>query len=135
MSKGKTNILLIISIYNAFLQIGAFIIGGFFDILILIKLYLIANLLMFIPNMYLAIRVLSGKLMDFFSVLIKPCFATGLMVLVVSFSELYLPFKIESHLVNFILHVVFRRYSIYMHDFYIGKKISFLKGNNACKKA
>lgn len=29
MSKGKTNILLIISIYNAFLQIGAFIIGGF----------------------------------------------------------------------------------------------------------
>lgn len=43
MSKGKTNVLLAISVYNAFLQIGAFIIGGFYDISILIKFYLIAN--------------------------------------------------------------------------------------------
>lgn len=126
MSKGKTNILLVISIYNAILQIGAFIIGGFFDILILIKLYLIANLLMFIPNMYLAIRVLSGKLMDFFSVLIKPCFATGLMVLVVSFSQQYLPFKIESHLVNFILHVVLGGI-VYTCMIFILEKDFFLK--------
>ncbi|HDZ1792346.1 TPA: polysaccharide biosynthesis C-terminal domain-containing protein, partial [Klebsiella pneumoniae] len=67
-----------------------------------------------------------GKLMDFFSVLIKPCFATGLMVLVVSFSELYLPFKIESHLVNFILHVVLGGI-VYTCMIFILEKDFFLK--------
>ncbi len=47
MARAKTNILLYISIYNAFLQIGAFIIGGFYDINTLVILYLIANVLMF----------------------------------------------------------------------------------------
>ncbi|HHF7900549.1 TPA: oligosaccharide flippase family protein, partial [Escherichia coli] len=72
MARAKTNILLYISIYNAFLQIGAFIIGGFYDINTLVILYLIANVLMFFPNMYLAIRVLKGNYLIFLKVITKP---------------------------------------------------------------
>ncbi|ELA3609523.1 lipopolysaccharide biosynthesis protein [Klebsiella variicola] len=72
MARAKTNILLYISIYNAVLQIGAFIIGGFYDINTLVKLYLIANVLMFFPNMFLAIRVLKGNYLFFIKVISKP---------------------------------------------------------------
>ncbi|WP_251927552.1 lipopolysaccharide biosynthesis protein [Raoultella planticola] len=61
MSQGKTDLLLKISIYNAVLQISSFLIGGFFSLSIMVKLYLVANLLMFFPNMYLAISLLKGS--------------------------------------------------------------------------
>lgn len=65
MSRAKTNILFYISIYNAILQISAFIIGGFYDIETLVKLYLLANILMFFPNLYLAVHTLNGNFLFF----------------------------------------------------------------------
>ncbi|HGW3008912.1 TPA: oligosaccharide flippase family protein, partial [Escherichia coli] len=61
MSQGKTDLLLKISIYNAILQISSFFIGGFFSLSIMVKLYLGANILMFFPNMFLAISLLKGS--------------------------------------------------------------------------
>lgn len=47
MSRGRTDLLLYISIFNAALQVGAFIIGAFYNIEILVKLYLLANAIIF----------------------------------------------------------------------------------------
>ena len=106
MSKGKTNVLLAISVYNAFLQIGAFIIGGFYDISILIKFYLIANFLMFIPNMFLAVRILSGKFSDFLLVLIKPLLATGLMATVVLLYNSFFVHLETNHIIKFTSNIL-----------------------------
>ncbi|KQN43717.1 MOP flippase family protein [Rouxiella silvae] len=83
MSQGKTNVLLMISIFNAVLQIGSFIIGSFFDIHTLIKLYLVANIFMFIPNMFLAIKMLNGSFYYFVKSIYKPIFCAILMYVMV----------------------------------------------------
>lgn len=106
MSQGKTNVLLLISIYNAILQIGAFIIGGFFNITTLIQLYFLANIMMFLPNMYLAVRLLSGSFFVFVKLLIGPFFATSAMVFSLIFREHYLPLPETEHLKNFIVSVI-----------------------------
>lgn len=79
MSQGKANILLNISIYNAVLQVGAFVIGGFYDIDTLIKMYFIANVLMFIPNMYLALKTVGGNFSGLIKLLIKPLTSSFIM--------------------------------------------------------
>ncbi|MBE0153561.1 oligosaccharide flippase family protein, partial [Serratia fonticola] len=96
MAQGKTGILLKISIYNAILQISSFIIGGFYSIDILIKLYLVANVLMFFPNMMLAMKVLNGSVFALVATIIKPIIAALLMSLVVIYfrsSVAYLELK------------------------------------------
>lgn len=90
MSGGRTRILLLISIYNAILQVGAFIIGGFYSIDVLVKLYLTSNILMFIPNMYLAIKMLSGSFSIFFITIFKPILCSMIMLCALFFSSRYI---------------------------------------------
>ena len=106
MARAKTNILLYISIYNAFLQIGAFIIGGFYDINTLVILYLIANVLMFFPNMYLAIRVLKGNYLIFLKVITKPIIFSLVMVSVIFIYSLLISNLSISVIVIFITKIL-----------------------------
>lgn len=89
MANGKTNVLVSISIYNAILQVGAFIIGGFFGVFWLVKLYFIANVLMFFPNMYLAVKMLHGSFVKFLSVIIIPICCALIMYIIVLFSKIH----------------------------------------------
>ncbi|RZV00836.1 MULTISPECIES: MOP flippase family protein [Serratia] len=83
MSRGRTDILFKISIYNAILQVGAFVVGGLFSISILIKLYLISNILMFFPNMFIAIRVIGGSFVDFLRVISRPIISAIIMAAII----------------------------------------------------
>ena len=65
-------LLLYISLFNSVLQVGAFIIGSFYGIDTLVKLYLLANIIMFLPNMIMAVKTLSGSVIDFLLCLYKP---------------------------------------------------------------
>ncbi|MCV7759082.1 MOP flippase family protein [Pluralibacter gergoviae] len=87
MSQGKTNLLFRISIFNAILQIGSFIVGSFYNIDILIKLYLIANIIIFVPNMLLAIRILGGRWKDLLLIIYKPLIASIIMYFVILFCK------------------------------------------------
>ncbi|HBT1988317.1 TPA: MOP flippase family protein [Klebsiella pneumoniae] len=79
MSQGKTDLLLKISIYNAILQISSFFIGGFFSLSIMVKLYLGANILMFFPNMFLAISLLKGSFLTLLTSFTKSLFLAIIM--------------------------------------------------------
>lgn len=81
MSRARTDLLLKISLYNSILQVGAFVIGGLFSIAVLIKLYLIANVFMFVPNMYLAVKEIGGGFISFLSVIIRPLLAAAMMAI------------------------------------------------------
>lgn len=83
MSQNKTNVLVRLTVFNAFLQISSFVFGGFFDILLLVKLYFLANLIMFFPNLLLAVKSLGGSLCDVFLFIYKPLLASFIMALVV----------------------------------------------------
>lgn len=72
MSRGRTDLLLYISIFNAALQVGSFIIGAFYNIEILVRLYLLANSIMFFPNMFMAIRILNGSVIELIKCIYKP---------------------------------------------------------------
>lgn len=88
MSHAKTNVLLRISIYNAFLQISAFLIGAFYSLKVLVILYCAANVLMFVPNMYLAFSVIGGRFVELFQTIWKPLFSAFVMYSVLRyFSE------------------------------------------------
>lgn len=47
MAQGRTNTLFQLSLFNAFLQVGAFILGATVSVVFIIKLYFIANLVIF----------------------------------------------------------------------------------------
>ncbi|CAI2136906.1 Lipopolysaccharide biosynthesis protein wzxC [Serratia fonticola] len=79
MSVGKTELLLKISLFNAILQIIAFIIGGFHSVVILTFLYFTANLIMFYPNMSLAISMLNGKFRILINSIYKPISSSLIM--------------------------------------------------------
>ncbi|CAI0780334.1 Lipopolysaccharide biosynthesis protein wzxC [Serratia proteamaculans] len=107
MSRGRTDILLKISIYNSILQVGAFVIGGLFSISFLIKLYLIANVLMFFPNMFLAVRIIGGNFIGFFYAIFRPIIAAVIMtVILISISYYISDFHFDS-MVLLILKIAF----------------------------
>ncbi|AXS16657.1 MULTISPECIES: MOP flippase family protein [Klebsiella pneumoniae complex] len=94
MSQGKTDLLLKISIYNAILQISSFFIGGFFSLSIMVKLYLGANILMFFPNMFLAISLLKGSFLTLLTSFTKSLFLAIIMAFFVYLLSL-IPFFSE----------------------------------------
>lgn len=83
MSSGRTDLLLKISIFNAILQMVAFIIGGFFNIDMLVKLYFIANAIMFFPNLGLAASMFNQKIISIVVAVYKPIFFSIIMYLLV----------------------------------------------------
>lgn len=134
MSQNKTNLLLKISIYNALLQISAFIIGGLFSLSVMIKLYLIANILMFFPNMYLAISILNGSFFSFFFSLINKIILSSIMA--VSIYLLFsLPLLLNLSIYTLLLLKIFTGIIIYTlllliveREFVMSKV--FMKRNN-----
>lgn len=120
MSQGRANLLFLISIYNAILQVGAFLIGSFYQIDTLIKLYFLANLLMFFPNMYLAVKLIGGHLKEVIVIIIKPLVGASLMSVCVSYLRVYynfaLIYNIDSAILRLSIDVIF---GVLIYSFYI----------------
>ncbi|CAI3959408.1 Membrane protein involved in the export of O-antigen and teichoic acid (RfbX) [Commensalibacter communis] len=106
MSKGKTDLLLYISIFNSVLQVGSFIIGGFYNIEVLVKLYLLANVIMFFPNTMLAVRLLGGRFSDFMLCIYKPMLCAVLMFFLVKLIGLYFVYFNISLIEIFIIKIL-----------------------------
>ncbi|HBT8292285.1 TPA: lipopolysaccharide biosynthesis protein, partial [Klebsiella pneumoniae] len=90
MAQGRTNTLFQLSLFNAFLQVGAFILGATVSVVFIIKLYFIANLVIFFPNIYFAMRLLGGKWRDFLFISYKPLLSVLLMLVLLLFLKGYL---------------------------------------------
>lgn len=131
MSQARTNLLLKISIYNAFLQITSFVIGVFYSVSVLIKLYLLANILMFIPNMYLAISMLHGSFLSFLNLIFKPIISACAMSICILIST---PFFISLNLPVFYvliskISIGVLSYSVFIIIFerkYVAKQLKYL---------
>lgn len=132
MSQGKTDLLLKISIYNAILQISSFFVGGFFSLPIMVKLYLGANILMFLPNMYLAISLLKGSFLTFMASFLKNLILATIMALFVYLLSL-IPFFSEiavfcSLILKVIIGIVLYVFLLFMFEKdFICSKINFRK--------
>ncbi|HHP2605320.1 lipopolysaccharide biosynthesis protein [Klebsiella pneumoniae] len=79
MSQGDARTLFIISVFNSILQVGSFIIGVNYNIETLVILYMIANFIMFLPNMYLSVKTLNGSILDVLRCVYKPVFSGVIM--------------------------------------------------------
>ena len=66
MAKGKTGQLMILGIVGMILQVGAFLFGVRYDIVFFAKCYFIANVINFIPVMFLKLRILHLSFIDLF---------------------------------------------------------------------
>lgn len=85
MSKGKTKILMMLGFLGALLQVSAFIIGSFFDIIMFSKFYFIANVINFFPVMFILMRLLDDNIFSLMRIFVKPALATFFMVVVLKF--------------------------------------------------
>lgn len=85
MSQNKTGLLVRLTIFNALLQISSFIIGAQFNVFVLIKLYFVANVIIFTPNLFFAVKCFNGRLVDIFMAIYKPLFLSVIMVVVIKF--------------------------------------------------
>ncbi|MDI2090340.1 lipopolysaccharide biosynthesis protein [Commensalibacter oyaizuii] len=132
MSRGKTDLLLYISIFNSVLQVGSFIIGGFYNIEVLVKLYLLANVIMFFPNTMLAVKLLGGRFFDFMLCIYKPVLCSVLMFFFVKLIGFYLEGFNISSLEAFVIKVflIFVIYTSLLlathHDLYYSLKRKLL---------
>lgn len=107
MSQNKTNILVLLTIFNAFLQLTAFVVGGFFNVLLLVKLYFSANFIMFFPNVLLAVRCFNGTLYSVFMCIYKPLISSFVMALIVYMVNVCFLRSMNSDLVKLLISVVF----------------------------
>ncbi|MEH8204264.1 MOP flippase family protein [Aeromonas veronii] len=80
MAHGKTQLLMKLGVLSAILQVGAFLIGGQYDVQTLALLYLIANIINAFPAMYFTMRVVNGSLLEVAQRLFAPLFCSSLMV-------------------------------------------------------
>lgn len=81
---GKPHYLLRISIFNCIVQVTAFIIGAQYNILMLVKLYFFANVIMFFPNIFFALKMTSVRFLDF----LKALLSAFIVVLLLWFSSM-----------------------------------------------
>ncbi len=80
MAHGKTQLLMKLGILSAILQVGAFVIGGQYDVQTLALLYLMANLVNALPAMYFTMQTVHGSLVELAQRLVAPLFCSALMV-------------------------------------------------------
>ena len=80
MAHGKTQLLMKLGILSAILQVGAFVIGGQYDVQTLALLYLIANLINALPVMYFTMQTVNGSLWEVAQRLVAPLLCSALMV-------------------------------------------------------
>jgi len=62
MAKGRTDLLMKLGIFGAFLQLSAFILGVNFDINTFAQFYLIANMINFVPVMYCMMKLIGSDI-------------------------------------------------------------------------
>lgn len=85
MAKGQAKVLMLFGLLGAFLQIGAFIIGAQYDVIMLAKLYFIANLINSFPVMLFLMRLLHGSVMDIIRLIVPALISTFSMVVFLNF--------------------------------------------------
>ncbi|HHT0552055.1 TPA: MOP flippase family protein [Klebsiella michiganensis] len=64
MTKGRTDILLKLGVFSTVLQVLAFIIGVHFGIVNFAKIYFFANIINFIPVMFLVMKLIDGSIIE-----------------------------------------------------------------------
>ncbi|AXB01972.1 MOP flippase family protein [Aeromonas caviae] len=80
MAHGKTQLLMKLGILSAILQVGAFVIGGQYDVQTLALLYLVANLVNALPAMYFTMQTVHGSLLEVAQRLVAPLLGSAIMV-------------------------------------------------------
>ncbi|EJD6539827.1 TPA: lipopolysaccharide biosynthesis protein [Providencia rettgeri] len=81
ISYGRPSVLFKISIFNCLIQSSSFVIGIHYDIITLVQLYLCANIIMFIPNMYIAFKLASVTFINFINTIRWPVFSSMIMII------------------------------------------------------
>lgn len=101
MSKGKTNILMILGVIGAFLQVTAFFLGVKFNIITFTQFYFIANVLNFFPVMYCIHSLIKFSIRDLL-IKVYPIFLSAFFMLGVLFLYKFVFFiAISTHLFLF----------------------------------
>lgn len=80
MAHGKTQLLMKLGVLGAILQVGAFVIGGQYNVQTLALLYLIANVVNALPVMYFTMQTVNGNLWEVGQLLIAPLLCSAIMV-------------------------------------------------------
>ncbi|MCA6975819.1 lipopolysaccharide biosynthesis protein [Pectobacterium carotovorum] len=121
MSKGRTNILMVLGVVGAFFQVSAFLLGVKFDIIIFSKFYFIANVLNFFSVMFSVHSLIKFSVRELFFKILPVILSSFIMLMGLFFYKLYL-----------IIHVsnVFYFYSsILAGALMYGVSVSFVDGN------
>ncbi|MDF7670366.1 MOP flippase family protein [Orbaceae bacterium ESL0721] len=72
MAKGKTKKLFYLGVLGMILQVGAFLIGSQYDVVLLAKLYFIANIINAILPIWLVMKLLAYPVKNFLFLFVKP---------------------------------------------------------------
>jgi len=106
-AKGKTDILMKLGFFGAFVQVSAFIIGVQYNIQTFAMFYLIANVINFIPVILVMLNAINSNLMEFihklFSVLIS---LMGMCLFLYFLNNTYTKINSISSIWVFMLYVV-----------------------------
>ena len=115
MSQGRTSVLLWLTIFNAFLQIGAFIVGSLYDINTIVILYFAANLVMYFPNMLFAVSVLGGSFLSLLKSISLPILFGILMFASLLYIKPYILFfmNLNPNSITFLIIQIFLGFLIY----------------------
>ncbi|WP_255068547.1 lipopolysaccharide biosynthesis protein [Klebsiella pneumoniae] len=115
MSQGRTSVLLWLTIFNAFLQIGAFIVGSLYDINTIVILYFAANLVMYFPNMLFAVSVLGGSFLSLLKSILLPILFGILMFASLLYIKPYILFfmNLNPNSITFLIIQIFLGFLIY----------------------
>lgn len=83
MAKGKTNLLMKLGAFSAFLFLSAFILGAQFDVVRIAQLYFLANIVNALFVLYCTIKIVDGKICEFFVLLLPPSVCASIMCVVI----------------------------------------------------
>lgn len=122
MSKGRTNILMILGIVGAVLQVTAFILGVRFDIVTFTKLYFLANLFNFFPVMFCIHTLIRFSVKDLFIKVLPVILSSALMALCLVLYRFY-SFSYSSSNCFLIVSVFIGMLTYSLSIFFIDKDI------------
>lgn len=100
MAKGKTNVLFILGIIGAVLQVSAFLIGVQFSVVTFAMCYLIANILNAFPVMITLFKLIDVKVKDFLIIIIPIVFSTFFMLICLNYMSYFFPREEINGLIN-----------------------------------
>ncbi|EFJ2714765.1 lipopolysaccharide biosynthesis protein [Escherichia coli] len=89
MAKGRTDILMKLGVFGAFIQCSAFLIGINYNIVIFAKLYLLSNIINSLPVMYFLLKLIGGKGKELFYTISPILLSSTIMVGMISIYQNY----------------------------------------------